>query len=82
MTRLDENREQTGAAAGGRLDRTSGVSLWRQILEVMKGEIASGLHEPGERLPTEQELSKRFRVNGCIRFMRPYTMSLALLSSL
>lgn len=63
MTRLDKDREPTAGATAGRLDRTSGVSLWRQILEALKREIEAGVHQPGARLPTEQELSQRFRVN-------------------
>jgi GntR family transcriptional regulator, phosphonate transport system regulatory protein len=45
------------------LSRDSGVSLWRQIQQTIEGEIASGRFQPGDRLPTEQELSARFGVN-------------------
>jgi GntR family phosphonate transport system transcriptional regulator len=40
-----------------------GVSLWRQIAAAVQADIASGLHKPGDRLPTEAEFSARFRVN-------------------
>jgi GntR family phosphonate transport system transcriptional regulator len=40
-----------------------GVTLWRQIAAALQADIASGLHKPGGRLPTEAELSARFRVN-------------------
>jgi GntR family phosphonate transport system transcriptional regulator len=40
-----------------------GVTLWRQIAAALQADIASGLHTPGGRLPTEAELSARFGVN-------------------
>lgn len=45
------------------LDRGSGLALWRQIANVIAAAIAAGQHAPGERLPTESELSARFAVN-------------------
>jgi GntR family phosphonate transport system transcriptional regulator len=45
------------------LSRGQGVSLWRQIAGQMERDIAGGAHRPGERLPTEAELSARFGVN-------------------
>lgn len=45
------------------LPRTAGVTLWRQIVLTMEREILSGAYAPGEKLPTEMELSDRFRVN-------------------
>ena len=45
------------------LARGQGVSLWRQIASEMEREIAGGGHGPGDRLPTEAELSARFAVN-------------------
>lgn len=47
----------------GVLARRQGVALWRQIQQAMEGEISSGAHKPGARLPTEAELSARFGVN-------------------
>jgi len=37
--------------------------LWRAIAETLSGEIAAGQYHPGDRLPTEAELSLRFGVN-------------------
>lgn len=43
--------------------RRAGVTLWRQIEAVLASELASGAIKPGQKLPTEQQLSARFRVN-------------------
>nr|WP_302474070.1 phosphonate metabolism transcriptional regulator PhnF [Roseococcus sp. MDT2-1-1] len=45
------------------LDRAAGVALWRQIAGRIEADITSGIHAPGDRLPTEAELSARFGVN-------------------
>ena len=45
------------------LVRRQGVALWRQIQHALEAEIAGGRHKPGDRLPTEAELSARFAVN-------------------
>lgn len=47
----------------GELERTRGVSLWRQIEQVLESEVLSGTFGPGQRLPTECELAARFDVN-------------------
>ena len=38
-------------------------SLWTAIADTLRSEIAQGLYPPGDRLPTEAELSARFCVN-------------------
>lgn len=43
--------------------RHSAVPIWRQIETDLAVEIRSGLLAPGDKLPTEQELSERYRVN-------------------
>lgn len=43
--------------------RGNGVALWRQIQQILEKEIARGVYEPGERLPTEFQLAERFGVN-------------------
>lgn len=45
------------------LSRGQGVSLWRQIVQTIEKEVASGAHRPGARLPTEAEYAARFAVN-------------------
>jgi GntR family transcriptional regulator, phosphonate transport system regulatory protein len=45
------------------IDRDSGVSVWRQIEQTLSEEIRTGQWGEGARLPTEGELSERFRVN-------------------
>lgn len=45
------------------LSRNSGVDLWTQIKTILEREIAAGVWQPGERLPTENELAVRFSVN-------------------
>jgi GntR family phosphonate transport system transcriptional regulator len=42
--------------------RRKGVSIWRQIQESLETEVIEAL-EPGDKLPTEQELAARFGVN-------------------
>lgn len=37
--------------------------IWQAIAETLRAEIAEGLYRPGDRLPTEAELSARFGVN-------------------
>ena len=43
--------------------RQDGVALWRQIATCLQHDIGAGTYPPGGRLPTEAELSARFRVN-------------------
>jgi GntR family phosphonate transport system transcriptional regulator len=43
--------------------RHDGIALWRQIASRVQQDIASGNSKPGERLPTEAELSAFFQVN-------------------
>lgn len=50
-------------AATGRLQRGAGVSLWRQIADRIRFDIAQGLADENGRLPPETELAKRFSVN-------------------
>lgn len=45
------------------LPRGDGVSLWRQIVSRIEGEITAGRLAAGARLPTEAELAQGFRVN-------------------
>ncbi len=45
------------------LERQEGVALWKQIAATLQRDIATGIHSPGGRLPTEAELSARFAVN-------------------
>lgn len=41
----------------------SGVALWRQIEQALEADIRVKQFGPGDRLPTEAELSARFEVN-------------------
>lgn len=45
------------------LARMSGVALWRQIEQLLEADIRVKQFGPGDRLPTEAELSARFGVN-------------------
>ena len=40
-----------------------GLAVWKQIEQALLSDIRSGTYRPGDRLPTEAELSKRFGVN-------------------
>lgn len=39
------------------------VPLWSSIADTLRAEITEGLYRPGDKLPTEAELSARFGVN-------------------
>ncbi|MEA2289134.1 MAG: GntR family transcriptional regulator [Solirubrobacteraceae bacterium] len=59
---------RTGRAAAsaprrGELDRSSFVPLYYQLQEVLKEQIESGVWKPGEALPSEPELARRFGVS-------------------
>ena len=45
------------------LQRRRGVALWRQIYDLIAFQIAEQELAPGDKLPTEQELSRSFGVN-------------------
>jgi GntR family transcriptional regulator len=49
--------------AGAALDRTSFVPLYYQLQEVLKEQIESGVWAPGEALPSEPELARRFGIS-------------------
>ena len=44
------------------LHRRAGLTLWRQIGSAIENEIRAGRVPPGQPLPTERELAKRFTV--------------------
>lgn len=56
-------QRSAGNVAAVTIARGAGVALWRQIEAILASELASGAFKPGQRLPTEQQLSARFRVN-------------------
>src|SRR5690606_8713115 len=47
----------------GRIERNSGVAIWRQIADEIRGEIRAGKLQSGARMPAEMELADRFGVN-------------------
>jgi GntR family transcriptional regulator len=46
-----------------RLDLKSGVPFYRQIIDQVKSAIATGLIEPGDRLPTVRQLAVDLSIN-------------------
>lgn len=46
-----------------RIERNSGVAIWRQIADEIRGEIRAGRLQSGARMPAEMELADRFGVN-------------------
>jgi GntR family transcriptional regulator len=61
---MPKSPEQAGPEAGApRLDRTSFVPLYYQLQEVLKEQIESGIWSPGEALPSEPELARRFNIS-------------------
>lgn len=53
----------TGHGTGQCLTRRAGAMLWKQIHDILRQEIRAGIFTPGERFPTEAELTRRFEVN-------------------
>jgi GntR family transcriptional regulator len=51
------------AENSARLDRTSFVPLYYQLQEVLKEQIESGVWAPGEALPSEPQLARRFGIS-------------------
>src|SRR5918997_4678363 len=45
------------------LDRSSFVPLYYQLQELLKEQIESGAWKPGERMPSEPELARRFGIS-------------------
>lgn len=45
------------------LRRGGGVAVWQQIVTLLRAEIAGGDHPPGNQLPTEAALARRYGVN-------------------
>ena len=50
-------------SAGRFITRNSGVAIWRQIADQIRGDITAGRMASGARLPPEVELASRFAVN-------------------
>jgi GntR family transcriptional regulator len=55
--------QAASAADGAVLDRSSFVPLYYQLQEVLKEQIESGRWAPGEALPSEPELARRFGIS-------------------
>jgi GntR family transcriptional regulator, phosphonate transport system regulatory protein len=53
----------TVVPANNLITRNSGVAIWRQIADQIRGDISEGKLETGAQLPPEMELSRRFSVN-------------------
>ena len=45
------------------IDQEPGIAVWRQISQALHRDISAGGYQPGEKMPTEAMLSKRFGVN-------------------
>lgn len=46
-----------------RIERNSGVAIWRQIADEIRGDIMAGKLSTGARMPAEMDLAERFGVN-------------------
>ncbi|HEU0201124.1 MAG TPA: phosphonate metabolism transcriptional regulator PhnF [Burkholderiaceae bacterium] len=53
----------SGAAAPAHLLRSSGVTMWKQIAEELEAEIRNRVYAQTGRLPSKNELARRFGVN-------------------
>ncbi len=45
------------------IERDAPIPLYRQLAEILRGQIQSGAFKPGQRLPTEFELMERYGVS-------------------
>ncbi|WP_085619851.1 phosphonate metabolism transcriptional regulator PhnF [Thalassospira alkalitolerans] len=45
------------------MDWEPGLSIWKQIEKLLLSDIADGVFAPGDKMPTEMELVRRFGVN-------------------
>lgn len=46
-----------------KVERNSGVAIWRQIADEIRGDIMAGKLQSGARMPAEMELAERYGVN-------------------
>jgi GntR family transcriptional regulator len=60
---VDDGRPNAGAIERRQLDRHSFVPLYYQLQELLKEQIESGVWAPGDALPSEPELARRFGVS-------------------
>ena len=59
---------QPGMQCMGPIDRFSPVPAYRQIADVLRGQISAGEVTPGEKLPSERELCETYDVDrGVVR---------------
>jgi GntR family phosphonate transport system transcriptional regulator len=58
MTAMDQTLDPTPS-----LTRGEGLAAWRQIADGLEVDISTGRLAPGDRLPAEGELARRFGVN-------------------
>jgi GntR family transcriptional regulator len=61
--RVEGVSENRGGIGGRELDRRSFVPLYYQLQELLKEQIESGIWSPGDPLPSEPELARRFGVS-------------------
>lgn len=65
MTNNGTATKKMAEAAGNKpkITRNSGIAVWRQIADEIRGEIKHGHFQRGEKLPPEMTLAARFGVN-------------------
>ena len=45
------------------IDRTAGAPAFSQLVDILKGQIDQGVYRPGDRLPSESSLCRRYQVS-------------------
>lgn len=55
--------ERTGRYGVDEMNKESSVPLYQQLIEIIKTQISSGELKPGDRIPTEMELSKLYDIS-------------------
>jgi GntR family transcriptional regulator len=60
---MPASRTDGGPTSGDALDRRSFVPLYYQLQEILKEQIESGVWRPGDTLPSEPELARRYGIS-------------------
>ncbi|WP_333654857.1 hypothetical protein [Dissulfurispira sp.] len=48
------------------ISRDGGIACYQQLSEILIKQIEKGVFKPSEQIPTEMELSKRYKLTGIL----------------
>ena len=55
--------EDTGLGSGNMLQQNAAKPLYEQLMEAIRADIEAEIYRPGDKLPTESELEKIYKVS-------------------